>query len=150
MLCCCCLQPQNPFVRGDGKVLTEDKTLYDPCFLVPLFSHYLGAGMVVCLSIISLSFVCGLVPAGLRMEMALFLPLFALLSVCLDAHVDCRLFVGHGVLGFLIAALSSLHKDVRSAACHCLTRFKGHLQKSRFREKPQVCRHIAAVELVLL
>ena len=47
--------------------------------------------------------------------------------------------VSHGVLCFLITALSSLCKEVRLASCHCLARFKGHLQESRFREKPQVC-----------
>ena len=65
-----------------------------------------------------------------------------MLSVCLslpDSHVDCRLVVSHGVLCFLITALSSLCKEVWLASCHCLTRFKGHLQESRFREKPQVC-----------
>lgn len=55
------------------------------------------------------------------------------------AHMDCRSFVGHGCLGLLIVALSSLHKEMRLAAGHALSRFEAHLEESKFREKPQVC-----------
>lgn len=72
-----------------------------------------------------------------------------LLLLCPDAHVDCRLFVGHGVFGFLATALSSLQRDVRLSACHCLTRFRGHLEESRFREKPQVRGREATLEGVV-
>ena len=53
--------------------------------------------------------------------------------------MDCRQFVDHGCLGYLIMALSSQHKEVRAAGGHALTRFSTHLEGSRFREKAQVC-----------
>ena len=52
--------------------------------------------------------------------------------------VDCRQFVEHGCLGYLIMALSSRVEEVRAAAGHTLTRFSHHLEGSRFREKVQV------------
>ena len=52
--------------------------------------------------------------------------------------VDCRHFVEHGCLGYLIMALSSRVEEVRAAAGHTLTRFSHHLEGSRFREKAQV------------
>ena len=55
--------------------------------------------------------------------------------------VDCRQFVEYGCLSYLIMALSSLVKEMRSAAGHALTRFSHHLDGSRFREKAQVSVH---------
>ena len=52
--------------------------------------------------------------------------------------VDCRQFVEHGCLGYLVMALSSLEEGVRAAAGHTLTRFSHHLEGARFREKAQV------------
>ena len=52
--------------------------------------------------------------------------------------VDCRQFVEHGCLGYLIMVLSSQVEEVRAAAGHTLTRFSHHLEGSRFREKAQV------------
>ena len=52
--------------------------------------------------------------------------------------VDCRQFVEHGCLGYLIMALSSRVEEVRTAAGHTLTRFSHHLEGSRFREMVQV------------
>ena len=52
--------------------------------------------------------------------------------------VDCRQFVEHGCLGYLVMALSSREEGVRAAAGHTLTRFSHHLEGSRYREKAQV------------
>ena len=52
--------------------------------------------------------------------------------------MDCRQFVSHGCLSYLIIALSSLEEEMREAAGHCLTRFRAHLGESRFKEKAQV------------
>ena len=52
--------------------------------------------------------------------------------------VDCRQFIDHGCLGYLIVALSCQAEEVRTAAGHALTRFSQHLDGSRFREKAQV------------
>ena len=53
--------------------------------------------------------------------------------------VDCRQFVDHGCLSYLLMALSSQHVEVRAASGHALSRFSAHLEGSRFREKAQVC-----------
>ncbi|XP_065899031.1 nucleolar pre-ribosomal-associated protein 1-like isoform X3 [Dysidea avara] len=65
------------------------------------------------------------------------LPLF---SHLLDTGnlVDCRKFVSHGCVGYLLAAISSHDRDVRAAAYHCLARYYTHLEGSRFREKDQI------------
>lgn len=52
--------------------------------------------------------------------------------------VDCRRFVWSGCLSFVIVSLSSLQYRVREAASHILSRFKLHLESSKFREKAQV------------
>ena len=52
--------------------------------------------------------------------------------------MDCRQFVEHGCLGYLVMALSSREEEVRAAAGHTLTRFSHHLEGARFREKAHV------------
>ena len=52
--------------------------------------------------------------------------------------VDCRQFVDHGCLSYLIMALSSQCEEVRAASGHVLTRFCTQLEGNRFREKAQV------------
>ena len=85
----------------------------------------------ICCCLFCCLFVCFLSFLGFL----LFVCLFVFAAEC---RVDCRQFVSHGCLGFLVLALSSLHKPVRAAASHALTRFKVHLRESRFREKAQV------------
>ena len=92
----------------------ELKELYDPRFLLPLFSHLLSSGMVQI-------FCCRVC-----------------ISCLLGNIINCRKFVSHGCVGYLVVALSCLNHDIRAAACHCLSRFYLHLEGSRFREKDQV------------
>ena len=56
--------------------------------------------------------------------------------------VDCRQFVDHGCLSYLILSLCSYHEDVRTAGGHALTRYLLHLEGSKFKEKAEVIMHL--------
>ena len=68
----------------------------------------------------------------------------------LGVTVDCRHFVSTGCLGFLVVCLSSLDYYVREASSHTLSRFKVHLETSKFREKAQVSESCSVSNLTKL
>lgn len=102
--------------------------LYDPCFLLPLFSAILRPGIIFhwlsSLSIISFNYH--------------FLYLLRISSSLTECVIDCLKFVSSHALGVTVMALSSYDPKVRAAAYHVLSCFYQHLEGAQFREKRQV------------
>lgn len=102
--------------------------MYDPCFLLPLFSAILRPGeyyyFFLCLNIPNQIMLCGH---------------FWISSVfVLECVIDCLKFVSSHAMGVTVMALSSFDPKVRAAAYHVLSCFYQHLEGSKFREKSQV------------
>ena len=126
-------QPVSPYGKT-GSLVIDDESVYDPCFLLPLFSTLLSSSILIFLcTVYSLLFLSPLFPS-LPFPPPLPPSLFIIASV-----VNCLSFIKRGLLSFIITATSSMCVHMRKAAYYNLSLFNHHLTNSnRFTEKPQV------------
>ena len=129
-------QPVSPYGET-GSLVIDDESIYDPCFLLPLFSTLLSSSILIFLcTVYSLLFLSPLSPSLPPFSRSLpFPPSLSIIA----SVVNCLSFIKRGLLSFIVTATSSTCVHMRKAAYYNLSLFNHHLtNSSRFTEKPQV------------